>query len=79
MLLLHWSQMRPFLKVPLLDINRTYQMFAHHGFVIPFKKMQYFLILNKFRTVNSTIRVLEMIWMLNELIQAIGFYELLEH
>ena len=38
MLLLHWSQMRPFLKVPLLDINRTYQMFAHHGFVIPFKK-----------------------------------------
>ena len=38
MLLLHWSQMRPFLKVPLLDINCTYQMFAHHGFVIPFKK-----------------------------------------
>ena len=30
--------MRPFLKVPLLDINCTYQMFAHHGFVIPFKK-----------------------------------------
>ena len=40
MLLLHWSQMRTFLKVPLrvLDINRTYQMFAHHGFVIPFLK-----------------------------------------
>ena len=60
--------MRPFLKVPLLDINCTYQMFAHYGF---FLKIQCFLILNKFSTVNSTIRVLEMIWMLNELIQAI--------
>ena len=30
--------MRTFLNVPLLDINCTYQMFAHHGFVIPFKK-----------------------------------------
>ena len=37
-LLLHWSQMRTFLNVPLLDINRTYQMFVHHGCVIPFKK-----------------------------------------
>ena len=30
--------MRPFLKVLLLDINRTYQMFAHRSFVIPFTK-----------------------------------------
>ena len=69
MLLLHWSQMRPFLKVPLLDINSTYQMFAHHGFVIPFKKNAMFPYSEQVQ--NSTIRVLEMIWMLNELIQAI--------
>ena len=42
MLLLHWSQMRPFLMVPLLDINCIYQMFAHHGFAIPLKKNSMF-------------------------------------
>ena len=30
--------MRTFLNVPILDINCTYQMFAHHSCVIPFKK-----------------------------------------
>ena len=54
--------MRTFLNVPILDINCTYQMFAHCSCVIP--------ILNKFRTFNSTVQVLELIWMLNELIQA---------
>ena len=37
-------------------------MLAHCSCVIP--------ILNKFRTFNSTVQVLELIWMLNELIQA---------
>ena len=54
--------MRTFLNVPILDINCTYQMLAHRSCVIP--------ILNKFRTFNSTVQVLELIWMLNELIQA---------
>ena len=31
--------MRTFLNVPLLDINRTYQMFAHHSFVLPYPLM----------------------------------------
>ena len=46
-------------------------MFAHRSFVIPIiQRLQCFLILNKFRTFNTTAQVLEMIWMLNELIQA---------
>ena len=46
-------------------------MFAHRSFVIPIiQRLQCFLILNKFRTFNTTVQVLEMIWMLNELIQA---------
>ena len=28
--------MRAFLNVQLLHINRTYQMFAHHSFVLPY-------------------------------------------
>ena len=28
--------MRTFLNLALLDINRIYQMFAHHSFVLPF-------------------------------------------
>ena len=28
--------MRTFLNVPLLDTNRSYQMFAHHSCVLPF-------------------------------------------
>ena len=40
--------MRTFLNAPILDINCTYQMFAHRSCVIPFtKKIQCFLILNK--------------------------------
>ena len=39
MLLLHWSQIRTFLNNYLLDINRTYQMFAHRSCVIPFTTM----------------------------------------
>ena len=38
--------------------------------MIPFTKITMFLILNMFRTVNTTVQVLEMIWMLNERIQA---------
>ena len=34
------------------------------------QRLQCFLILNKFRTLNSTVHVLEMIWVLNELKQA---------
>ena len=46
-------------------------MFTHRSFVIPIiQRLQCFLILNKFRTFNTTVQVLEMIWMLNELIQA---------
>ena len=43
-----------------------------HTIVVWFRsqRLQCFLILNKFRTLNSTVQVLEMIWMLNELIQA---------
>ena len=31
--------MRTFLNVPLLDINRTYQMFAHHSYVLLYPLM----------------------------------------
>ena len=34
--------MRTFLNISLLDINRTYQMFAHRSCVIPFKKITMF-------------------------------------
>ena len=33
--------MRTFLNVPLLDINRTYQMFAHHSCVLPYYVITY--------------------------------------
>ena len=42
MLYLHWSQMRNFLNVPILDINCTYQIFAHRSCVIPFTKITMF-------------------------------------
>ena len=42
MLQLHWSQILTFLNVPILDINCTYQMFAHHSCVIPFTKITMF-------------------------------------
>ena len=39
--------------------------------MVPFTKITMFLILNKFRTLKTTVQMLEeMIWMLNELIQA---------
>ena len=47
--------------------------------MIPFTKITMFPYSYKFRTLNTTVQVLEeMIWMLNELIQANenGFYEL---
>ena len=28
--------MHTFLNLPLLDINRNYEMFAHHSFVLPY-------------------------------------------
>ena len=31
--------MHTFLNVPLLGMNRTYQMFAHHSCVLPFPLM----------------------------------------
>ena len=34
--------MRTFLNISLLDINRTYQMFAHRSCVIPFTKITMF-------------------------------------
>ena len=43
-------------------------MFAHRWFSL--QRLHCFLIVNKFRTLNSTVQVLEMIWMQNELIQA---------
>ena len=50
-------------------------MLVHRSFVIPFTKIQCFLILNKFslnkfKTLNTTVQVLDMIWMINEIIQA---------
>ena len=40
--LFYWSQMLTFLNVPILDINSTYQMFAHRSCVIPFTKITMF-------------------------------------
>ena len=34
--------MRTFLNVPILDINCTYQMFAHRSCAIPFTKITMF-------------------------------------
>ena len=42
MLELHWSQMRTFTNVPILDINCTYEIFAHRSCVIPFTKITMF-------------------------------------
>ena len=65
------SQMRTSKNVPILDINCTYKIFAHRSCVIPFTKITMFPYsekVNKFRTLNTTVQVLEMICMLNELI-----------
>ena len=53
-----------FLNVQFLDTKRSYQMFAHYSCVFPFH-------MKKLRTLNTTMQVQEIIWMLNELIQAI--------
>ena len=66
MLLLHWSEMRTFLNVPLLDMNRTYQMFAHHNFVLPYPLMT---MCSCCEQVADTVQVLETILSKNELIQ----------
>ena len=73
--------MRTFLNVPLLDINRTYQMFAHHSFVLPYHGLLNVHILKKLRTLNITLQVLDKISMLKLTISNIsnGFHELLVH
>ena len=62
--------MRTFLNVPLLDINRTYQLFSHCICVILFTNITMFTYSEQVQVLNSTVQVLEIIWMLNELIQA---------
>ena len=69
MLQLHWSQMLTFLNVPILDINCTCRMFQNRSCVIPFTKIT-MIHYSEQVTLNATVQVLEMIWMLNELIQA---------
>ena len=49
------------INVPLLDINRTYQMFAHHSFVLPCHGLLNVHILKKMRTLNITVQVLDKI------------------
>ena len=50
--------MQTFLNVPLLDINRKYQMFAHHSFVLlyPFMTMYSYS-----EQVEDAVQVLETI------------------
>ena len=50
--------MRTFLNVPLLDINRTYQMFAHHSFVHLYPSMTMY---SYFEQVEDAVQVLETI------------------
>ena len=45
--------MRTFLNLPLLDINRNYEMFAHHSFVLPYPLIT--MCIEKEKT-ESTIR-----------------------
>ena len=62
--------MRNFTNVPIFDINCIKCL---HTVVVWFRlqRLQCFLILNKFRILNTMVQVMEeMIWMLNELIQA---------
>ena len=48
--------MRTFLNVPLLHINRTYQMFAHHSFVLPYPLM---IMCSYSEQVEDTVQVLD--------------------
>ena len=57
--------MRTFTNVPIHEINCTYEIFAHRSCVIPFTSITIFPY-----SEQTTVQVLEMIWMLNELIQA---------
>ena len=50
--------MRTFLNVPLLDINRTYQTFAHHSFVPLYPLMTMY---SYSEQVEEAVLVLEMI------------------
>ena len=50
--------MRTFLRVPILDINCTYQMFAHRSCVILFTKITMFPYSEQ---VADTVQVLEMV------------------
>ena len=50
--------MRSFLNVPLLDINRTYQMFAHHSFVLLYPLMTMY---SYSEQVEDAVQVLETI------------------
>ena len=50
--------MHTFLNLPLLDINCTYQMFAHHIFVLPYPLMTMCSISEQ---VEDTVLVMEMI------------------
>ena len=71
--------MLTFLNVPILDINCTCRMFVHRSCVVKFTKITIFPYSEQVhRTLKNTVQVLEMIWMLNELIQAneMFFYEL---
>ena len=52
---------------PLLDTNRSFQMFTHHLCAT----VLCVYILKWLRTLNTTVQVLEKIWMLNEVIEAI--------
>ena len=62
--------MRTFINVPILDINCTYQMFAHHSCVILITKITMFPYSEQVQDMELTVQVLEMIWLLNGLIQA---------
>ena len=49
--------MRTFLNVPLFDINRTYQMFEHHSFVLLYPLMTMY---SYSEQVEDAVQVLEM-------------------
>ena len=62
--------MRTFLNVPILDINCTCRMFAHRSFVVPFKKITMFPFSEQVQDIQHYSASEEMIWMINEVIQA---------
>ena len=58
-----------FLNVPLLDINRTYQMFAHHSCVLPFPLMTMFSYSEQVEDIEQYSASIGDDLMLNELFQ----------